>query len=129
MDSTISKKTISWWDWSGIFFSGLCLLHCVATPLLLASVSFWLLSEWVHVLFLIPLIPITFMASRRAIRAGQSRWPAILLILGLLVLVAALLLGTKIGEPAEIAMTIMGSLLLISGHPGNRHVHICREDS
>ena len=129
MNTSIVKKSTSLWDWSGIFFSGLCLLHCVATPVLLAGASIWLLSEWVHIVFIISLIPITFMAARRAYRSGVKKWPVLLLAGGLLTLIIAVIAGSIAGETGEVAITIAGSLLLIAGHLGNRHLHVCREGS
>ncbi|MFK7844799.1 MAG: MerC domain-containing protein [Rhodothermales bacterium] len=123
METTINKKTISWWDWSGIFLSGLCLLHCVATPLLLAGVSFWLLSEWIHVLFIVMLFPITIIASRRTYLTGKKRWPVILLVAGLSILIAAVIFGEMMGEVFEVSMTSAASFLLIYGHLSNRHPH------
>lgn len=125
METTIIKKTISWWDWSGIFLSGLCLLHCVATPLLLAGVSFWLLSEWIHVLFIVLLMPVTIMTSRRAFLGGEKKWPVVLLVAGLAILIAAILLGEMMGETVEVSMTFAASFLLIYGHLSNRHSHAC----
>ena len=121
METTTIKKTISWWDWSGVFFSSLCLIHCIATPILLASASLWVASEWLHVTFLIILIPITVVSSRRALQSPRKREILFFLYSGLLVLVLAILLEPVMGEFFEIAATVGGSMLLITGHLKNRH--------
>ena len=121
METTTIKKTISWWDWTGVFFSSLCLVHCVATPIILASAPLWVASEWVHVIFLIALVPITFIASRRAYRVPRRYSVIFFLTTGLAVLIAAVFVEESMGEFAEIGLTIVGSLLLIVGHLKNRH--------
>ncbi len=129
MESTTLKKSINWWDWSGVFFSGLCLIHCIATPLLLASASLWIASEWVHVVFFAILIPITVVASRRAYQSLQKRWVVYFLSAGVVVLGIGIFLGQVWGESVEVVLTLIGSVLLIAGHLGNRHNHVHRGGS
>ena len=124
MESTIIKKNVNWWDWTGVFFSGLCVIHCIVTPVLLAGASLWIASEWVHVGFFLVLIPIVVMASRRSCPSRDKRWVMTLFYSGLIFLGAAILIGESLGETAEIALTIIGSILLISGHLKNRQLHV-----
>ena len=120
MTVSIAKKRISCWDWAGVFFSSLCLVHCVTTPILLASTALWIVSEWVHVGFLVLLIPITLIASRRSYRKPSV---VVFLYAGLSILGAGLILSEVFGERFEVSTTILGSLLLIIGHLRNRHFH------
>ncbi len=46
---------------------------------------------------------------------------------GISVLFIALLAEEMVGEAGEIGITIAGSVLLIAGHWGNRHLHGCGE--
>ena len=124
MESTITKKQISWWDWTGVFFSGLCVIHCIATPLLLAGATLWLASEWVHVSFLVVLIPIVIMASRRSCPSQTKRRVMVLFYAGLFFLGAAIFLGESMGEASEIGLSILGSILLITGHLKNRQLNV-----
>ena len=123
METTTIKKTRNWWDLSGIFFSGLCLIHCIAPPILLASTSLWITSEWVHTAFLVILIPIAVFASRRALRPPRKLWIVIMLHAGLVFLGLGIVLGHDMGEAVEIGLTIIGSVMLIVSHIANSHRH------
>ena len=123
METTTIEKTVSWWDWAGVFFSGLCVIHCIATPVLLAGASLWIASEWVHVGFLIALIPIAIIAARRTCPSQKKRRVVILFYSGLVLLGAAILFGESMGEAVEILATMIGSVLLIAGHLQNRLLH------
>ncbi|MEM8488771.1 MAG: MerC domain-containing protein [Bacteroidota bacterium] len=122
-NSMTLKKTVRWWDISGMFFSSLCLLHCIATPVLLAGATAWFVSEWVHTLFLLILIPVTGLAIWRSKAWQTRRWVVVMLLAGLTLVGSAILVGEFVGELAEIALTVTGSLMLIAGHIGNRHSH------
>ena len=128
MESTTIKKSLSWWDWAGVCLSGLCVIHCIATPLLLASAVVWFASEWVHASFLIVLVPIAIMAVRGAYPSDKKRWVIFLFSAGLLLLGLAVAVGESMGEVAEISLTLMGSMLLIAGHLQNRHLHVVKKD-
>ena len=126
MKTTTIKKPISWWDWAGVFLSGLCVIHCIATPLLLASAVVWFAAEWVHVSFLVALIPIAIMAARRTYPTSRKRWVIALFSAGLLLLGLAIVMGEAMGEIVEISLTLVGSMLLITGHLQNRHLHVIK---
>lgn len=126
MDSTtlIDKKVINWWDWLGVFFSSLCVIHCVATPILLAGASLWIASEWVHIGFLIALVPIVFLALKHSHASHHGKRGLVILFnAGLVFLVSAILFGEALGEGFEVGLTIVGSILLISGHLRNRYLN------
>lgn len=125
--STIEKKTINWWDWTGVFFSSLCVIHCLATPILLAGASLWIASEWVHIGFLVALVPIVFLALRHSHATHSKRSLVVLFNAGLVLLVVAILFGESLGEAFEIGLTIVGSTLLIAGHLRNRYLHVNAE--
>lgn len=127
METRVIKKPVSWWDWAGVFFSGLCVIHCIVTPLLLASAVVWFASEWVHVSFLVALVPIAIMAARRTYPYSKKRWVIFLFSSGLLLLGLAIVLGESLGEIAEISLTLLGSMLLITGHLQNRHLHVIKK--
>jgi len=122
------KRTSTLLDASAIALSSLCLLHCLALPLLAAALPLlgvWAEAEWVHVLFVIIAAPMTGFALWRAHR--QQRLPAAAVtsaVVGLL-----LLLAGAAGWPShdsETPMTVAGSLLLAATHAWNawrRHRH------
>lgn len=106
----------------------LCLLHCLALPLLLAAVPVSAESplggEDFHLWVLVFAVP----ASGAALWIGRAKhgaaWPLVLGALGLALLAAgALMLG---GTAGETPVTILGSAALIAAHLGNwrlRHAH------
>lgn len=122
------KRSSTLLDASAIALSSLCLLHCLALPLLAAALPLfgvWAEAEWVHALFVAIAAPMTGFALWRAHR--QQRLPAAAMAsaaLGLL-----LLLGGAMGWPShasETPMTVTGSLLLAATHVWNawrRHRH------
>lgn len=122
------KPTPTLLDAGAIALSTLCLLHCLALPLLAAALPLmgvWAEAEWVHVVFVAIAAPTTGFALWRAHR--QQPLPSLALITasaGLLFLLAG-----AAGWPshdAETPMTVAGSLLIASTHAWNawrRHRH------
>lgn len=128
METTITKKTVSWWDWTGVFFSGLCVVHCLFTPVVLAGASLWIASEWVHVGFLVALIPVTIVASKRTCPSHKKNRVVVLFYAGLVFLGTAIFIGESMGEAAEIILTILGSIMLITGHLQNRRLRLLNKN-
>lgn len=122
------KSTSTLLDAGAIALSTLCLLHCLALPLLAAALPLmgvWAEAEWVHMLFVAVAAPTTGFALWRAHR--QLPLPALALLgagTGLL-----LLLAGAAGWPnhnTETPLTVAGSLLLAVTHIWNawrRHRH------
>ncbi|MEM1271992.1 MAG: MerC domain-containing protein, partial [Bacteroidota bacterium] len=105
----------SFWDRVGIGVSALCAVHCLAVPLVAVTLPFWFVEashEWVHVVLALVLVPVTLIAMRHA---HGRRSVLALLGAGMALVVSALLLP----EGAEMAVTLIGSLLLIAGHTMN----------
>jgi hypothetical protein len=115
-------------DASAVALSSLCLLHCLALPLLAAALPLfgaWAQAEWVHLLFVAIALPLTGYALWRADRRHRlpvMAWTAAGLGLGLL-LAGALELPSHAWETP---LTVTGSLLLAATHVWNarrRHRH------
>jgi peptidoglycan/LPS O-acetylase OafA/YrhL len=108
-------------DASAIGLSSLCLLHCLALPVLAAvlpALASWADAEWIHVLFAAIAVPLAGLALWRSHRLRPL--PARLIALAVLGL-AGLLVGAS-GWPshaAETPFTVAGSLLLASAHLWN----------
>lgn|SRR5690606_27446093 len=101
--------------------SGLCVLHCLATPVLLALGSSGLLlgalsSEWFHYLMLLPISVLLAWSLPGGWCVHQRKAPFALGLSGFLVLIAALFAP----HDAETALSVSGGLLLISAHLYNR---------
>jgi len=115
-------------DVGAIALSSLCLLHCLALPLLAAALPLmgvWAEAEWVHVVFVAIAAPTTGFALWRA--HHQQPLPALAMLSAAAGL--SLLLAGAVGWPsheAETPMTVAGSLLIASTHLWNawrRHRH------
>ncbi|HEL5085468.1 TPA: MerC family mercury resistance protein, partial [Stenotrophomonas maltophilia] len=111
-------------DAGAVALSSLCLLHCLALPLLAAALPLfgtWAEAEWVHLLFVTIALPLTGYALWRAERRHPLpvlAWAAAGVGLGLL-LAGALALPS---HDWETPMTVTGSLLLAATHIWNaRH--------
>ncbi len=108
-------------DFAAISLSGLCLLHCLALPVLAAFLpllAVWAEAEWVHAAFVAFALPLTGTALWRAHR--QRPLP-----LGLIVLAVGGLTGLLLGalpwsaESLEVPLTVTGGLMLASAHLWN----------
>ncbi|MCC4585679.1 MerC family mercury resistance protein [Xanthomonas sp. NCPPB 1067] len=112
------RPTASLLDNSAIVLSGLCLLHCLALPLLAATLPLlgvWSRAEWVHVAFAAAAVPL----SGYALWSTQRRHalpPAVWALAGCGL--AGLVLGASslAGEHLETPITVTASLLLASAH-------------
>jgi peptidoglycan/LPS O-acetylase OafA/YrhL len=116
------KYLIRWGDYAGMTASGICLVHCVAMPFLLAAFPMLGIGhdESLHsMLVLAVTIPVLI-----ALLPGfiKHREPVALLLgaTGLAAfIVAVYVVGPLFGQGAETALAIASSLLLIVAHRRN----------
>ena len=107
-------------DATAIGLSGLCLVHCLALPVLAAGLPMlgaFSEAEWVHWLFVALAAPISAYALSKRLREPVSF--ALFLLAG--VGIAALAAGAA-GWPSErheTALTVAGGLVLASAHVWN----------
>jgi peptidoglycan/LPS O-acetylase OafA/YrhL len=116
-------------DKSAIVLSFLCALHCLLLPAAIvlypSTLGFLPGDESVHFALLFLVIPISAYALVKGGKVHKSRKVFITGISGLLVLVAAVVLGHDIlGEIGEKILTVLGSIIVIIAHVQN-HL-ICR---
>ncbi len=108
-------------DASAIGLSSLCLVHCLALPVLAAalpSLGMFAHAEWVHWVFIGLALPATAMALWSASRThGLPIAVVVLAVCGL----AGLTLGVLEIPSERLAtpVTVAGSLLLVSAHTWN----------
>ncbi|QZP08524.1 MerC domain-containing protein [Caenibius sp. WL] len=99
----------------------LCLVHCLALPLLLlllpGVLGLFAQSDAFHYAALALVVPAGLAAFWLGYRRHRARRPALLGIAGVICLVIALLPGA--GEGGELWFTVTGSLLLVIGHTLN----------
>lgn len=109
--------------------SGLCIVHCMVMPVVLAAVPLWSMAEtlhdWLHPLFLVGVVPISVMALVSTRGKPQAKSIRVFLGVGLFVLTLASFFNHEAVSPfMETAITLLGSGLLIIGH--RRNEQICR---
>ena len=117
------------WDRIGISLSGLCMVHCMVMPVVLAAVPLWsmadTLHDWLHPVLLILLVPISAIALGSTRGKPQAKSIRVLLGVGLFIIALASFLGHEAVNPfVETTFTLLGSSLLITGH--RRNERICR---
>ncbi len=122
------------WDRIGISVSGICMVHCMVLPVILAAVPLWSTAEtlhgWLHPLFLVALVPISFMALVSTRGKPRAKSIQVLLGAGLLVIALASLFGHEAASPVvETAFTLLGSGLLVTGHWRNGQIGCVHEDA
>lgn len=103
--------------------SGLCIVHCLATPLLLALGSSGLLlgvfgSEWFHYLMIMPIAALLVWSLPGGWCVHRSKTPFMLGLSGFLLLLAALMAPHE----AETVLSVCGGILLVSAHLYNRQL-------
>lgn len=104
-----------------IGLSGLCLIHCLASVLLLAlfaSVGGLLVNPLIHEIGLGIAIPLGLIAFGRGIFMHGRKEPILIGAIGLSAMAYALSLPH--GAPSEVIFTVIGVLLVGIGHGLNR---------
>lgn len=101
-------------DGSAIALSGLCLLHCLALPLMSAILPIagvWAEAEWLHKAFVIAALPFSLIG----LSSKQITMPVGLLIVsGIGLLFAGAFVEWL--HDYETHLTVAGGLLLAAGH-------------
>lgn len=104
-------------DAVAIGLSGLCLLHCLAVPLLvgfLPLVGSWADAEWVHLGFVGLAVPVSIWTLTRAPRDTLPK-----AAVALATMAFVMLIGGAIGYPdeaLETPLTVAGGLALAAAH-------------
>jgi len=106
---------------AAISASLLCLVHCLALPLLLllmpGALGLWVRSPAFHYAALLLLVPLALASFWIGYRRHRRLCPILLGTTGVAGVGLALL--PVIGEQAETSLTVAGSLLLVVGHTQN----------
>lgn len=133
----MAQKKTKWLDLASMGLSGLCVVHCVALPFLVAALPFlgvFSQNDLVHQVLIGIAAPLSALALWRS---GGWRKPMVVapMIIGLLMLAAAAFIPDF--EPVEAAMSVVGALLVAAGHTINygvlkalhRHTSDCACDA
>mgnify|MGYP006280003595 CR=1 FL=1 len=119
------RKFRSRWDKLGIALSGLCLVHCLALPVVTAALPVIGVgashNHVFHVLILLLVVPTIAMALKKA---GRDFRIYALLASGF-VLITTGLAGAHFIESQtfEFGFTVAGSIMLVAGHWSNHRRH------
>jgi hypothetical protein len=116
-------------DLFAVSSSGLCMIHCLATPVLLIFVPVFSASflggEAFHATILWFILPTSLVAMTLGCWRHKDRYVAVLCVIGLSVIVMAARFGDAVfGEIGERILTTAGSFILIAGH--FRNFSLCR---
>jgi hypothetical protein len=116
----VSRLTI-WWDRLAIMLSSLCLLHCVATVILLLTAPALALSAFVgegfHKAVVIAALPLSILAMLSGYRVHARCTPIIQSAIGLACLGFAAFVASNLAD--ETVLTIVGGLTLAAAHLAN----------
>ncbi|MGH8195359.1 MAG: MerC domain-containing protein [Woeseiaceae bacterium] len=112
-------KTPHLLDKAAVTLSGLCLLHCLAMPVVLAALPFFseIPTGHLHAELLIIVIPVSVVAFLSGYRRHGNRRVLALGTLGLVILtMGGTYAHSHYGLAADRALTIAGSLILAVTH-------------
>lgn len=112
-----SRTPIGAVDASALTVSSLCLIHCLAAPVLagvLPMAGAWAEAEWVHKVFVLLAIPISgYAVFAKGVRF-RDRLFIFLVTAGLALLTASAFIEAL--HDYETPMTAVGALLVAAGH-------------
>lgn len=110
-----------WLDHFAVGASLLCLVHCLALPILIAALPVLAqafdLGEGFHLLILAAAIPTSAIALAAGHRRHGALVPVLVGVVGLVLMAAGAVFVSR--AAAETALTVAGSLLLAGAHIAN----------
>ena len=114
-------------DLVGAVCSGLCVVHCLFTPLLLmVGVSIAganvVQSEWVHWGLVLPIVFLAFWSLPSGWKSHGDYKPLVFGMAGVILMIMSLF----VGHHYETYVTVAAGLLLVSAHLYNRRLIIKR---
>ena len=105
------------------------MIHCLFAPSLIvlsySSLALTLESELIHKAILLLTIPVSIFAISLGYKNHSNNSIIYTGIAGLTILISALLIGESISANAELILTILGSLMVITCH--YRNYNVCKK--
>jgi hypothetical protein len=129
-----SLKIKSGWDFWGIFLSGLCIVHCIAVPLVilffpLLSLQFFPEEDLTHAILLAFILGVGGIAFISGFRVHGQWRPVVWMAAGLLlVMFATFIVHDWLGHIWEPIFAIAGSGCLIRAHILNHQCKKCEHE-
>jgi len=116
------SKSTSWLDGAAVGLSALCLIHCLALPLLVAGLPF--LAEFseghLHAQMLAVVLPLSILALGLGFRHHRSVPIIATGAVGMIILaLGATIAHEQLGIAADRTFTIVGALILATAHYKN----------
>ena len=111
-----APRPTSWLDWAAVSASGLCLVHCLALPLLIAALPSFggiVAGSATHWVLLAFAVPVSLWVLTRD-RGPSARLPLALGAAGLTLMTIGVALFE--GQPMERALTVIGVSLVAAAH-------------
>jgi len=112
----MTDKKTKWLDLASMGLSGLCVVHCLALPFLVAALPFlgiFSQNDLVHQILVTIAAPLSVLALWRS--GGWRKSTVVLpMTAGLLLLAAAAFIPDL--EPVEAVMSVVGALLVAAAH-------------
>lgn len=113
----VMKANTSILDASAIGLSSMCLIHCLALPVMSAFLPLagvWAEAEWIHQLLVLIALPITGMAIAQSLKTGVRILFIVPAVIGLSLLFAAGFVEQL--HDFETQLTTIGAILLAAAH-------------
>lgn len=131
MESPINDQRRKYLDTAAVLLSGVCMLHCLALPIILTILPVMNVSildeRTFHLVMIVFILPVSVIALSIGCRQHKDKLTIILGTIGLLVLTVTAFYGhTLFGLTGERLVTSVGGLILASAHIQN--YRCCRKD-
>ena len=113
------------WDLVGIFVSGLCLIHCLLLPFILAALPSMALRhtpEIFHFGVAVVAVPAGVFAFLPGFLRHRKLWVPLVGMLGLVLLVTASVYHEEFNANLDRVITTMGGVMLVTAHLKNRRL-------
>jgi len=113
------SKSSNWLDGAAVTLSGLCVVHCLALPLIVAGLPF--LAQFaeghLHAQMLVVVLPLSTMALALGFRRHRSLAIVTAGVIGMLTLfVGATVAHNSLGLLADRVFSVVGALVLATAH-------------
>ena len=112
-------KPTNWLDGAAVALSALCLIHCLALPLIVAGLPFFaqFAEGHLHLQMLVIVLPLSVVALALGFRRHRSMRIVLTGAVGMLTLViGATVAHSHLGVTADRVFTIVGALVLATAH-------------